>query len=194
MNEFYTYFHTRNDTGKIFYVGKGKDDRAYDFRRNDLWNKITAKHGREVLILEHFEHEEDALSHERYLIESLKSLGFDLANMTDGGEGISGFEFTQDSKDKMSESQKKRFEDPAQREAVRVSKLGKPRAASISPKLSALFKGKPHSAEWNAKVSAASIGNKKWLGKKHSAESLAKMSLVRKAYWDKKKVSVNEKE
>lgn len=191
MSRFYTYFHTRNDTGKIFYVGKGKDDRAYDFRRNDLWNKITAKHGREVLILEHFECEEDALAHERYLIASLKSLGFNLANMTDGGEGISGFEFTQESKSKMSASQLKRFEDPEQREAVRISKLGKPRATSISPKLSALFKGKPHSPEWNAKVSASMMGNQKWLGKKHSAESIEKMRASRKAFWDKKKASVN---
>jgi hypothetical protein len=29
MNSFYTYFHTRNDIGVVFYVGKGSKDRAY---------------------------------------------------------------------------------------------------------------------------------------------------------------------
>ena len=43
---FYVYLHTRNDTGEIFYVGKGKKSRASSKRgRNDYWNNIVTKAG-----------------------------------------------------------------------------------------------------------------------------------------------------
>ena len=48
ISEFYTYFHTRNDTGKVFYVGKGKGRRAHEPGRNPHWKNIVAKHGCEI--------------------------------------------------------------------------------------------------------------------------------------------------
>lgn len=45
-NSFYTYLHRRNDTGQVFYVGKGKGQRAHDkYKRSAHWKRIVAKHG-----------------------------------------------------------------------------------------------------------------------------------------------------
>ena len=45
---FYTYIHIRNDTGQIFYVGKGSNTnlRAYSKHgRNVYWNRVVKKSG-----------------------------------------------------------------------------------------------------------------------------------------------------
>lgn len=99
MNRYYVYIHTRNDTGAVFYVGKGKEYRCSDHgNRNAWWTRIANKHGFTPKVLEHFELESDAFSMERYLIASYKSCGVSLTNQTDGGEGMSGYVHTQGSK------------------------------------------------------------------------------------------------
>lgn len=46
LNEFYVYGHYRNDTNQLFYVGKGKDRRAYAKKnRNKHWTLIADKYG-----------------------------------------------------------------------------------------------------------------------------------------------------
>ena len=87
---YYTYIHTRKDTNKIFYVGKGKGNRAYVAKRNKHWNAIVDKHGFNVCILAHWTTEQQALDHEKFLIQCFLDLGYVLANKTLGGEGTSG--------------------------------------------------------------------------------------------------------
>ena len=88
---FYTYLHTRNDDQSVFYVGKGKGQRAHSTaNRNSHWHRIVIKHGHTLMIAESFRDEQDAFAHERYLIASFRALGLQLCNMTDGGEGSSG--------------------------------------------------------------------------------------------------------
>jgi hypothetical protein len=88
---FYTYAHTRNDTGKIFYIGKGIGPRAWKTtRRNKYWKSVQQKHGVTVEILAHWGTEAEALDHEKLLISCFRDMGYKLANMTDGGEGTSG--------------------------------------------------------------------------------------------------------
>lgn len=99
---FYTYFHTRNDTGAVFYVGKGKGRRAYEYDRNRHWNNITAKHGRTVCIAAHWPTEAEAFQHEKFLILCFKDMGLKLANRTDGGEGSSGYKHQPEALMKMS--------------------------------------------------------------------------------------------
>jgi hypothetical protein len=41
---YYTYFHTRNDTGGVFYIGKGKAWRANMTNRNKMWKAIAEWH------------------------------------------------------------------------------------------------------------------------------------------------------
>ena len=46
---FYTYIHTKNTTGEVFYVGKGKQDRFIcTHNRNKFWHNIVNKHGYKV--------------------------------------------------------------------------------------------------------------------------------------------------
>jgi hypothetical protein len=92
---FYTYVHTRNDTGKIFYIGKGTGPRAWKTtRRNKYWKSVQQKHGITVEVLAHWDTEAEALDHEKLLIACFRDMGYKLANMTDGGEGTTGFKYT----------------------------------------------------------------------------------------------------
>ena len=48
---FYTYAHTKPDK-TIFYIGKGKDNRAWDtYNRSTYWKRVVNKHGFNVEIL-----------------------------------------------------------------------------------------------------------------------------------------------
>ena len=89
MDEFYVYEHTRNDTGAVFYVGKGMSSRAHrTSQRNDHWNRITAKHGRSVRIVASGLDEELALLCEIELIDKYRRIGVALVNLTAGGDGV----------------------------------------------------------------------------------------------------------
>jgi len=84
---FYTYGHFRQDDGLCFYIGKGNGGRAYDKRRSEYWKRTVAKHGIRIDILAHWDAEEEAFEHEKFLIKCFRDLGHPLANFTDGGEG-----------------------------------------------------------------------------------------------------------
>jgi len=102
--KFYTYIHVRNDTSTIFYVGKGSANRAYSrYDRNNLWHKIVKKHGYTVHIVSYWDTEKEAFQHEKELIKSYKESGINLANFTDGGDGVSGYRHTEEVKKKASE-------------------------------------------------------------------------------------------
>lgn len=87
------YIHARPD-GTPFYVGKGSD--VYRMNRMDGRNKyhtnITNKHGKSNILKGFIEcsTESTAFDLEKGLIKRLKNMGFTLANMTHGGEGVSG--------------------------------------------------------------------------------------------------------
>lgn len=107
VEKFYTYMHTRNDTGKPFYIGKGRWNRAWDCRRSKRgahWSNIAKKHGHTVHILAYWPTEKDAFDHEILLIESLNSLGLNLANKTEGGEGSSGYKWSVERRERLSRS------------------------------------------------------------------------------------------
>jgi hypothetical protein len=88
---FYSYLHRRNDTGEVFYVGKGSGRRA-DSRsdRNRHWRAVDRKHGRTVEIVARWRTAQEAYDHEIFLIDTMRRLGHPLVNMTDGGEGGNG--------------------------------------------------------------------------------------------------------
>lgn len=89
MEDCYVYVHTRNDTGRPFYVGKGRDARAWrTCSRNPHWRNIAAKHGHSVHIVAPKLDEELALLAEVELIDKLRRQGCSLANITAGGEGV----------------------------------------------------------------------------------------------------------
>jgi len=148
---FYTYAHYTPD-GNLFYIGKGNGKRAHTFYdRNKRWKDIVSAHGLpKVQILANWDAEEDALDHEKLLISCFRDMGYTLANLTDGGEGFSGYKLTAEQIQKM-----------------RLSKIGKP----------TWNKGIPMSVEAKQKLSIARKGNKSALGHKVTAEARKLMGI-----------------
>lgn len=110
---FYTYVHCRKDDGFVFYVGKGHNRRAWDFsKRNRYWKNVHSKYGTIVKIVKQFDNESEALEHEKELIKLMRGLGFDLTNMTDGGEGTCGLKKSQKECQEISDRVKIYFQDP----------------------------------------------------------------------------------
>lgn len=101
---FCTYAHY-TPQGRLFYIGKGSSElRAYYMQgRNNYWQKVVNKYGKpDVQILARWDTEEEAFSHEKLLISCFRDLGHILTNLTDGGDGASGYKQTQEHKDKLS--------------------------------------------------------------------------------------------
>jgi hypothetical protein len=96
MNIYYVYAYLRTD-GTPYYIGKGKDNRAF------VKHKTPQDRSR-IIILQNNLTEEKAHSLETTLIfwYGRKDLGTGiLRNLTDGGEGMSGFKHSESTKDKL---------------------------------------------------------------------------------------------
>jgi hypothetical protein len=89
---FYVYEHIRPDTNKVFYVGKGSGNRCNTSRgRNKYWHNFVNKAGGfKIRKISESEDEEFVFFVEEERIDQLKKLGFELTNMTSGGEGLAG--------------------------------------------------------------------------------------------------------
>lgn len=99
---FYVYVDYRLDTNVPFYVGKGQDVRVKLVRRNIIHQRIAKKAGmrREVLFGTKDQH--FALDEEVRLIRELKTRNqFGGANLTDGGEGTTGWVPSEETKRKI---------------------------------------------------------------------------------------------
>ena len=112
-SNFYVYEHWRLDRDECFYVGKGKGNRAYDMRRgrNKHHQAIVAKMHRigssvEIRIVADGLAENDAFKIEKERIKLWRDIGVDLTNLTDGGEGTSGFKVSFETRAKLSEISK----------------------------------------------------------------------------------------
>lgn len=98
MNEFYVYVHRRASDNLPFYVGKGKDKRAWSQSpRSAFWKNVKTKHGLIVEIVFDNLSEEEAFQCEKDTILEFRYFGYPLVNLTNGGEGASGFRHTGDS-------------------------------------------------------------------------------------------------
>ena len=94
---YYVYVHRRLTDGQPFYVGKGKNGRAWAFSgRSQYWENIVKKHGYSVDLVFSELTESDAFQCEVDTILEFKYFGYPLCNMTNGGEGLSGFKWTPD--------------------------------------------------------------------------------------------------
>jgi hypothetical protein len=101
MNKFYIYVQCR-PSGEPFNVGKGSGNRAYDFKnnRNKHFKNIVAKHGASnvLVYVRKCKSEAQALTHEMWMIAYGRAQGWRLCNQTMGGDGISGYRFSNKSK------------------------------------------------------------------------------------------------
>lgn len=172
-NDFFVYVHTRNDTGEVFYVGKGRGRRLKTKRHhNQHWMRVAEKHGFTVHLKHSGLSETCAFTLEKILIARHRKLGSPLVNMTDGGEGVSGAVFSEEAREKM-----------------RLAKVGKKLSADHVQKIAASNTGKKRTEEqksWfktrvftDSYRKAISEGLK---GRKLSPASIAKMKETRKGY------------
>jgi hypothetical protein len=84
--KYYTYIHTRNDTNEPFYVGEGQGNR-YKLKRvrNKEWGSITSTVGYTSQILARWNNKEEAVEHEKFLIQVLNEMGYKLTNVAPYG-------------------------------------------------------------------------------------------------------------
>jgi hypothetical protein len=157
---YYTYGHYKADSKELFYIGKGKNNRAQEKdSRSDWWQNIVNKHGFSTEIFAEWPTEKEAFEHEKFLIECFKDLTV-LCNLTNGGEGCSGYVWTKEQKDKL----KNRL----------PHNTGKVWNESVRQKISLAQKGKKrpsHSPEHCRKIGLAHKNKSK------SAEQLEKMRI-----------------
>ncbi len=180
MKQFYTYIHCRPD-GTPFYVGKGHGTRSHEFRRRNRHHKnVVAKHGEENIGVFIFpcESEAAALKDEIRQIAQLRRDGYDLANITSGGDGVSGLKHSDETKAKLSAATSRNRIgvriSPETREKIREAQIGKSRGPN--PEHSARLKGRTLPPEHRAAIGAAHKGLKR------SAEARAAMSDAQKGH------------
>jgi len=167
---FYVYEHWRPDTGTVFYVGKGKERRAWDsLQGRNRWHKAIQKHlvslglEFEVRIVVDGLTEREAFAEEIRRIAEHRLAGAKLCNLSDGGEGPSGRKHTEEWKAensrrmkgrKVSEETKKKISDahkgkqwalgykktPEQIEKTRIAQLGRKKSQSEIENMSAAQK------------------------------------------------------
>jgi len=160
MNAFYTYFHTRNDTGAVFYVGKGQGRRAHDVYRNPHWKNIVAKHGHTVHFAMTGLSEIEAFEHEKFLILCFKDMGVALTNMTHGGEGAAGYRHTPENIAANRARVAAQMQDPALRKHFQELALERCKDTAYTDKLGTIQKEKWQDDTHRAKMVAAAV--KRW--------------------------------
>ena len=207
---FYVYEHWRLDRDECFYVGKGHGGRAYKRSgRNSHWTNIVAKlerigSGYEIRLVATNLSEEEAFAIERERIAFWRDI-VDLANMSDGGEGLANP--TEEIRIKISAAHKGKIVSEETKSKLRIARSKRETLDATREKLRQARIGKNHSDETRAKQSRSQIGKNKgkirteeqkkylseinsgeknaFFGKKHSEETRAKM----KAYWANRRKS-----
>lgn len=197
MNDFYVYcFLDPRKPGKYvfgeyvfdhepIYVGKGKGNRItrhfylYKIINSRFYSKmkaiINSNNEPIYLFLKEQLLEKESLKFEKEMIKIIgrKENNGTLTNLTDGGEGISGFKMSDESKQKMSDKKiGKKIGDMSNETKLKISISKK---GCLSP-----MKGKSHTNESKQKMSEKAkqrLGEKNSMyNKKHSIESKQKMS------------------
>lgn len=175
-----------------FYVGKGKDGRCFDFiGRTDWHRNIVKKYGKENIIIESQScaSENEAFFRERTIIKSLRASGIKLVNLSDGGEGSSGYKFTKSQRLHLSKAQKERYSNPSERVKLGLSLRGLKRSDESKRRYSEAKIGKYPSAETRKKQSEIAKSRsheavKFYVSAMHSEKSLAK----KQAWWISEKL------
>jgi hypothetical protein len=173
--QFYAYVHARPD-GTPFYVGKGCGRRSRNFQERSEWHKhIVAKCGGQENILVGVypvSSQEVALDLEKGLVKTFRRMGYKLCNLTDGGDGCTGYIHSEATRKKRADAirgQKRSPESRAKMSACRRNISDETRA-----KMSAAAKKKVISTVTRERMATASTG------RRHTEAAKAKISLANK--------------
>lgn len=193
---FYVYEHWRPDRDECFYVGKGKGGRANKMRDRNLHHRAIVQKlssigmAVEVRMVATGLDEDTAFHIEKQRIAFWREAGIDLANKTDGGDGVSGLRMSEEAKAKMSAAKVGKKQDPEAvvrriapligrkqpRHAVEIcsqKRRGKNLSEEHKAKISISHLGKVISQETREVLSAANKG-KPWSQKRRDAENARK--------------------
>lgn len=203
---FYAYIHARPEEtgGSVFYVGKGRGNRYASFRnRNQKHSEIVTSVGAHNVLIGRLDCSSETIAFglERGLIKCLRRNKVILANQTSGGQGASGFVKSEETRKKLSVAHKGRKGRPQTeeiRKKISETLSGAKRDAEFSRKIGERTKGRIVSNDTRAKISASNTGKVrsksaieasrvKNTGSCRTAETKAKMSEARRAYWARKR-------
>jgi hypothetical protein len=139
---YYVYEHYKPSSNIPFYVGKGKLKRAYSvLGRNKYWKRIVTKYkGFEVKFIAKDIDEELAFLIEEERIDQLKRLNIKLCNMTNGGEGLSGYKQSKKTLLKLSKLRKGKKKSQEWKDKISLSNKGKVRTLEMNKTMSDLKK------------------------------------------------------
>ena len=147
-NEFYVYEYIRADTMEPFYVGKGKGDRFLDIRhRSKYFKMISDKMKIIVNILIDKLTEEEAFGIECWYINEYKYVyGYNLCNISDGGDGVSGVKRSEETKLKIGKANKGKRKgcklSEETKKKMSISKIGGKRSEETKKKMSLTSTGR----------------------------------------------------
>jgi hypothetical protein len=162
---FYTYAYLRED-GTPYYIGRGTDNRSF----LQLNHKVKIPPKNRIIVLKSNLSEEDANKHEMYMISIFGRKDLNegiLHNRTNGGEGVSGFKHSEETKKKMR----------------------KPNTEEHNKKVSEAIKRKWENGEYDREEY-----RKREIGKTHTEETKNKTSMSLRKYYEKNKKIVTEEQ
>ena len=191
---FYTYAYLREDRTP-YYIGKGCGKRIYESKGKSC---RKPKDKSRIIFLKQNLTEEEAFKHEIYMIDVFgrKDLGTGiLHNRTNGGEGSSGFQHSEETKIYMSKNKKGKrstflgkshSEDTRKKmRELKIGKyngsrnpmFGKSHSQEVKDNISKANSDRKRTEEEKKKMSENSIGkNNNFYGKNHSQETKKKLS------------------
>ena len=141
------YIHSKPD-GTPFYVGKGNKYRMGEFYgRSDWHKKIVKKYGKLNIVKNHIECSSDEVAYdlERGLIKLFKSNGYNLCNLSDGGEGVKGYKPKKETVERIRQKNLGRVQSDEERKLRSQAMKGRskpPRTQAHSQSIGSQIKGR----------------------------------------------------
>ena len=157
----FVYLHVNADDGVPHHVGIGfKKGRPWETKRNNKHRSKVKKHGLRVEIVADNLTWEQACFWEVHWIKALRAAGYELTNLTDGGDGVRGYRHTEESKKIIGEKSKNYLNSlgdnhPSKRQSTKdkISKSREKYKGETHP-----MWGKSHKQETKDKISKSLSG------------------------------------
>lgn len=183
-NKYYIYIHFKKGTDIPFYIGKGIGYRLgnkYKSGRNPYQHNIVNKYGFEAFKIEEDLTEQQTFESEIYWIEQFKAWGFNLCNMTNGGDGAIGHKTSEETKKKISNAlkgiQKKPFTEE-HKQKLRLINVGRKQTKEQIMKRTNSNIGKKRTEEARERISNSLKGNKNSFGEKNGLSKLTEKKVL----------------